>query len=683
MSFLFPGFLFALSAVSIPIIIHLFNFRKYKTVYFSNIKFLWNIKQETKAKSQLKHLLVLLCRILAIASLVLAFAQPYIPVSGKIKSNAKEIAGIYLDNSFSMEAESSDGNVLEVAKNKIRNITGAYRAGTEFLFLTNDFDPRHQHLVNKNQLFEFLNEVKVSPDVRKMSEIVSRMTDFMNREKLDNRTRFPLYLVSDFQKTTANISQIKNDTSFQISLIPVSAQSANNLYIDSCWFEAPGRKYNQAEELLVRIVNKSGESYQNIPVKLYINDSLKSLSSFNIEKNTSENLKLSYVCTTKGIINGRIEIVDYPVTYDNTFYFSYSLADKIRVLTLSDNTASKYLNALFSKDNYVDLTSSNSNNINYSGMPGYNLIILDEIKSLSSGFVQELVSFIGNGGTVLFFPSSNGDIESYNRLFSSIRANIITGISSDKINIDKVNFDADIYRDVFTHIEEKVDLPVVYKHFVFTKYSHTSQEAILSARDENIFFRSDYQKGRIYISAVPTDEHSSTFAKHPVFVPTVFNIALNSQTSGRLYFTIGNDESIDISNLTVNDYNLLHISNLSGKFDFIPEHKASEGSVRLFVHGVIRMADNYLVKSQSKPVTGVSFNYNRSESDLACYDSNELKEIIAKNDLKNFNIIDAKDQLLTNAIQQTRQGKQLWKIFIILSLIFIGCEIAILRLWKK
>ncbi|MFI5136035.1 MAG: BatA domain-containing protein, partial [Chitinophagales bacterium] len=65
MSFLYPAFLFALGAIAIPIIIHLFNFRRYKTIYFSNTKFLREVKEKTDSRTQLKHLLVLLCRILA------------------------------------------------------------------------------------------------------------------------------------------------------------------------------------------------------------------------------------------------------------------------------------------------------------------------------------------------------------------------------------------------------------------------------------------------------------------------------------------------------------------------------------------------------------------------------------------------------------------------------------------
>src|SRR6187431_847874 len=114
MSFVYPAFLFGLFAVAIPILVHLFNFRRFKKIYFTNVRFLREIKQDTRNRSRLKHLLILASRILAVIFLVLAFAQPYIPARGtKTTAGAKRVS-VYVDNSFSMDAISSNGDLLEV-----------------------------------------------------------------------------------------------------------------------------------------------------------------------------------------------------------------------------------------------------------------------------------------------------------------------------------------------------------------------------------------------------------------------------------------------------------------------------------------------------------------------------------------------------------------------------------------
>src|SRR5688572_6631297 len=100
MSFLYPSFLWALAALSIPILIHLFNFRKTTQVYFSNNRFLKEVKDATTAKRRLKHYLILLSRLLFLFFLIITFCQPIIPATEQLGQGKNII--LYLDNSQSM-----------------------------------------------------------------------------------------------------------------------------------------------------------------------------------------------------------------------------------------------------------------------------------------------------------------------------------------------------------------------------------------------------------------------------------------------------------------------------------------------------------------------------------------------------------------------------------------------------
>jgi hypothetical protein len=103
MSFLYPSFLFAFFALSIPIIVHLFNFRRYKKIFFTNVRFLKEVQQESRAKSTLKRYLILMSRLLALSCLIMAFAQPFLPGQHTVKKGARMLS-LYVDNSFSMQA---------------------------------------------------------------------------------------------------------------------------------------------------------------------------------------------------------------------------------------------------------------------------------------------------------------------------------------------------------------------------------------------------------------------------------------------------------------------------------------------------------------------------------------------------------------------------------------------------
>lgn len=687
MSFLYPAFLFALAAVAIPVIIHLFNFRSYKTVYFSNLNFLKNIKQETKARSQLKHLLVLLMRILAIAAIVIAFAQPYIPVSDAKVNPKKDMVGIYIDNSFSMDAESRYGKLIEVAKKRARSIAEAYPANTDFVFLTNDFEIKHRHWVSREQLTDFLAQTQVSPRVKKLSQVVSRQSDFLRSENRDTAMQNTLYILSDFQKSSSDFSQIKATPDMHVNLLPLSTQAANNLYIDSCWFESPNRKINNPEEIHIAISNASPESYTNIPVKLFLNDSLKALSTFNIQANSSVTIPLSYTISQTGILHGRIEITDYPITYDNQFYFSYSISDKINILTINANEPNPYLNALLASDENFELMHTQESKVQPSLFSEYQVIVLNSAEQIASGAVQELANFVSQGGTLLFFPAFEGNLSTYNALLQQINSSPFARKDTQRTRIEHIDYENMIYDNSFEKIESNPDLPVILKHFKLARQTQSMERPILTTQNNDpVLSVVQHGKGKAYIFAMPLAEESGNFAKHKLFVPTLYNMLLFSRISSKIYHIIGKDEVVNLNkNYTSEEYNVFHISSLNGEYDFIPQiqKSAGRGGISLNVQQNIRKADNYKITNNGDVLDGAAFNYNRSESDLSYWQPAEIHEQIEKMKLENFSLLEGGDTpFLTKKLRQISRGRQLWKWFVVLALIFLAAEIALLRLWK-
>lgn len=268
MKFVYPEFLYALFAIVIPIVIHLFNFRKFKKIYFSNVQFLKEVTQETQSKSRLKHLLVLLARIFAISFLVFAFAQPYFPTENQLSTPKDKVVGIYLDNSFSMESTGELGSLLDEAKLKAAEVVQEYNASDRFLLITNEFAPGENRLLSKEQIIEKIEQTQIVPHTRNLSAIYNRAVENITTEGVSNKH---FYYFSDFQKSVSDFNIIDQDTTVSWFLIPLSANINGNLFVDTCWFESPSHLYQQQEELKAIIVNQSDKDLENIPVKLFIN----------------------------------------------------------------------------------------------------------------------------------------------------------------------------------------------------------------------------------------------------------------------------------------------------------------------------------------------------------------------------------------------------------------------------
>jgi len=680
MKFVNPSVLFALGLIAIPIFIHLFNLRKYKIVYFSNVRFLKELKEETQKQSRLKHLLILLARIFTIVFLVLAFAQPYIPNKSEALVTEKDFISVFVDNSFSMEAVGTNGTLLQSAKEKAKEIINTHRNADVFQILDNNFLAVNQRNLNKDELKDIINKIDFSYNRRTLSQIIERQKTLANNSNFKQKF---LYIISDFQKNIVDIQNIKPDSTVKIFLIPLKSNETNNLYIDSCWFESPIKRIGQNVVLKARIVNISDKPYEKIPARLYINKQQRTLTSFDVNPKSETTIELPYKINELGIQHAYIEIVDYPVTYDDKFYFSYTVQKNVSILCISNKDENIYINALFKKDSAFVLENVNARTLDYSGFSNYNFIILNEFDEITSGLGNELSKFVKNGGSLLILPGRNIDFESYNNFFPLLTKVSINKADTQTVKINKINFTHPLFNDVFDKLPENINLPDVKRHYVLNGATHTNSENLLTLQNGNPFLSVYYVgKGSLYLMASPLNKEFSNFAIHSIFVPTLYNMALNSVANSRLYYILGADNSFDIINANTDLEAVFKIKSTTNEFEFIPQYSNSFSYLTFHINDQIKDAGNYLLNYKENSISGIAFNYDRKESDLKYYSETELEEIIKDKKLENINIINTQKENVSNAISKINQGVLFWKFCIILALIFLAFEALLLRLWK-
>ena len=674
MKFAYPEFLYALFAIAIPIIIHLFNFRKFKKIYFSNVEFLKEVQQETQAKSKLKHLLILLSRILAIVFLVFAFAQPYIPASDSDAANQNNVVGIYIDNSFSMESVGENGSLLNEAKTKAVDLVNSYRATDKFILITNDFNAGDQRLLSNEETIDKIEEVSISSSSRKLSTIYSRNRDVINSSEINNKS---FYLLSDFQKSTADFKNIKADTLINSYIVPIKSAEISNLYIDSCWFDSPTHLLNQNEALNIRIKNNSENDLENIPVKLFINNQNVVPASFSVKPNDETIITLNYRNKTNGVQQGKVELRDNPVVTDDIFYFSYSISDNINILGIGNNENEMALSSIYTTDSVFNYSNYNVTQLDYSLIKKSNLVVMYNLESVNSGLSNALKNFIDNGGNILVFPSNNINIDSYREFLSLLSVNYFTKIDTSKNKVREINLKHPVYANVFEgKVKDNLNLPVVSSHYLISKSTTTFKNNILTLKDGNPFL-TQYKvgKGTVYLSTVSLNKESSNFSNHALFVPTLYNIALLSQKNYPLFHIIGSNSTIDLSRSEKD--NVYHIKN--NTIDIIPRVRNTNNNTTIFVNAEIETADNYTLENDKIKI-GLSYNYNRSESELTYLSSSEMKKIINSSSI-NAQYIDLTNGTIQTALSDLNIGKKYWKYCIILALLFLAVEIVLIKIF--
>ncbi len=676
MQFLYPAFLFGLLALAVPVIVHLFYFRKFKTIYFTNVRFLKELKQETSARQKLKNLLVLLMRALAIAAMVFAFAQPFIPKGNVIKHGLKSVS-IFIDNSYSMNATDKDLSLFEKAKFKAKELINGYKEEDNFQVLTNDFEGKHQRLMSKEDALAAIEELRPSPAVRNISDIMKRQQQVLNTS---DRSLKIAYLLSDFQKNISDFSN-KPDSLIEYNLIQLRAVTESNVAIDSCWFEIPVQMANQVNPLVVKVHNYSDEPIENVTLTLNYDGQQKPVGNLNIAGNATVTDTVHVAINKTGWHQAELVITDYPIQFDDHYYFAFKVAEQIDVLCINEDLPNRYLEAAFKGISYFRLNSVNSKTIDYSKLGNNKLIILNELKSISSGLAQELVNYMKNGGNVLIFPAENADLTSYNAYFNSIQAHQLQAFSKTERKVASINTNDFVFSDVYENAKANLKLPATTGSFPIQEFAGKAVVKLLTNRDGSTYLaKYKVEKGNQYVCFAPLDQQYNDLVNSAeVFIPMLYKMSISTTKASKIAYTLDKDAYIE-SDMNTADKSDKIFRLENDKTSIIPEQKTIQSHLVMHVNNLIKEAGFYtLVDEDKKKLQDFAFNFNRKESDLLCLTKDEIKAAVSGN----VKLLDInQDTNLSTMVGEKELGIILWKWFVVLALIFLALESLIIRFWK-
>lgn len=677
MSFVYTWFLWALVAIAIPIIIHLFYFRRFKTVYFTNVRFLREVKEQTAARSRLKHLLVLLSRILAVAFLALAFAIPFLPNrDGELNAGAKDVS-IFFDNSFSMAAESQDVRLLEKARRRAEEIISAYGVDDRIQIITSDAEGRDQRLLSKEDALSRVREVRTTYQVRELSKILTRQQQALKTG--DNKNK-EVYLISDFQKNVTDLPRYE-DTTTRLYLIPLQSVQNRNVSIDTAWFQSPVQTINEANELMIRVRNRSDVEVSNVRLVLTIDGEERPVGQLTIPAQSAAVDTVNVSVTRTGWHEAKLNITDFPIEFDNDYYFSFHVEEKVEVLEIFENNSNRYIQASFQGNGYFVATAKSVNQLDYSKLSQYNLLVINELKSIPSGLANEINTYVSNGGNVVIFPHPQADLSSYNALCQLLNINGYGGWEQQQRAVNYINYQEFVFNDVFEERRENMKLPTSKANFKIARRASTGEEVLLRYRDGGTFMgKYTVGKGTAYLSAVPLGaDYSDLVQNGEVFVPMLYRMAMATGKERKIAYTIGLDQSLEADNRDQQSSSELVYKMMGKTGEFIPQQKVVGSRILLGVQQQIAEAGLYqlYLSDPAKPIDKFAFNYDRKESDLSFYTKEELAERIGD---KATIIEGTYTSDFSDIIAGQQQGTPLWKWCLILTLVCLLVETALLRL---
>lgn len=670
--FLQPVFLYGFFLLSIPVILHFFSFKKYKKVYFSNFLFLEALQQQKKNSSRLKNWLLLLLRLLVMSCIVLAFARPYIPPreQAAISRDHSQVV-IYLDNSFSMSNSGSQGSLFEEARKHIYEIVNAYPAGTTFRLLSND--PANDAPFNKEQLLASLGGVKLSPASKPLSQV------FKEAEELSDGKNVSLFLISDFQRKNSDFPNIVADTNRETVCLVLKPENTNNLYIKDVRFEQPFHKKNQQERLTVTVVNTSDREFAGIPVTLTINDKKRSISQVDVPAKGESQLEINYLNTEDGFYKGAVEINDFPVTFDNKFYFSYGIRGKIHILYVWQEERNPFFGKLFSDSTVFGFTSVAAEQLSNLAMNNYHLVILDGITKVTSGLESAWEEYLINGGNLFFLPGK-GSTEIQNRFLSRLQAPTF-GNSDTSTIVARIETQASLFKDVFEQEDKQAVLPQA-RQFYPLHLTAGSEKLLTDKRDNVLLAARQFGKGNLYVSAFSYAPTNSDMVYHPLFVPQLLNMAGNINSALNNAYFLNAAKEVTVNHKEYSDKLPLLIRNEEKTYEFIPElRKNFSGDLILSNVENIREAGLYEVVQEERTIDVLAWNYDRDESSMEFIDENELSKHLPHAKVENIKTthFDHNSELIKEIVLQDN-NQYLASRFLLLAALLLLLEQWV---WRK
>ena len=666
--------LWGLFALLIPIIIHLFNFRRHKLVYFSNTAVLRSIQQENAKTRKLKYLITLLLRCLFIAALVLAFAFPYTPEK-QLNINAENnLVGIYIDNSMSMKGQSQRTTLIEDARQSARDLVHKLNPSNRYLLMTNSFEIQNEYPMNQEEMLDQLDRMNPNGAPVVMGEVMDRFEMLAKQHGFSSSTFF---VYSDFQSNTFDLSAAKADTAMQVVVVPMTPEFKTNLYIDSVWLASPIVQSGLTNDLMVRVVNQGDKEVKGLPVNFTMNGNMAASTTVDLEKNGTAELTMQFVVERNGEQQCSVSLMDHPITFDDNYNFVLSVKPSLSVLELGTEKSNCAM--IFEDDDQFRYTLMEPSRFDLATIAQAQLLIVNETAKLNETLQQTLLDAVTEGASLMVFPSID-DPKSNNFLYGKLGLTMMEA-DTNATAVEDLALHHAFFNDMILDMPQHADLPKVKRHLRLR--SNGVPTALLTLKNgDPLLLSATVGKGQAFVMATGLSPKWSDFADNALFVPTMVKAAFMGGKMGRLSYTIGTDKMLVINDMSLEGDRQILFANEDRSFELMPASEVRNGKVYLYLNDNLPTVGfyNLLVNDTLNRVT--AWNESRVESKMDFVDRDEVSKAFAKAGFDVAAVLDTSDFASADLVEAMAHQSSQWKLFALIALLALLGEILVLRFWK-
>lgn len=679
MEFVHPERLWFLFLLLIPMVIHLFHFRKRKTLYFSSLRFIQFLEKEQQSTRKLKHLLVLLTRLLALMAIIFAFAQPQAPKSASANAGKPALL-IYLDNSFSMSAIGTEGSLFSEGRELAKRMLGQVKPDTRVLICSNQLTHSEQRFQSKAEALRYLDKLDIYAISRSLNDVFTWQQRQIDRHQIQKEKlgQIQQIFISDFQQSQAKLNTQKPQANQSFYAYQLKAQQIQNAYIDSIWFAKPTHQRQTEQTLMVRVQNFGEQAKKRLELQVKIGK-LKRTMFMQIGANNNQTASFPYNETNKGFVQGQVQINDQQIHFDDTWYFSYEVPERTNIYLIEEANSSPNVARAYAVEARYNIQTTSPGEVSSNTLAEADLIVLNGLNEISSGLRDELSTAHQNGQRILIIPGENINRNDYQPLLTALSLPTLGPIQTNALNLQRINDEDPFFRGVFEKKQERLNVPLVKKAYSIQNQAQSSATPLLITRSGQALFLRANNSAFLFTTAL---QNSFGSLVNQSLFPTIL-LRCGEYASERYpaYAILGKDAQIKVRAKYQEEAPLRFVSDQT---EFIAQYIASPNQLRIQIGGSAALerlkAGIYTLKGTDM-LAQLALNNNRSESKLELLDQTALLELLESNGIKNCTFNQIKEGQSLTAIQ-LEDTQSYWRYFLVFGLLCLLAELSLLKWWK-
>jgi len=672
MTFLFPSAFWLLGFLSVPIIIHIINRLKLHQVKYSSISLIKELRSSAIYMLNLRKILILILRLLFITSLILMFARPvtkgFIPGWFAAEQDASLV--IIIDNSASMTATRNGKSYLDISKNEVMALLPSFKKETQII-ISQTCPPK---IVFKgiNTSSEIRNSIKYIEPTNDYDRLWETLNNVIRDEDI-NGTIKECVVFSDFMHfpDSSYIKDFNFENSWKFYFIK-HGNMDKNLGVASVSFLNRMKILSQLISIETDIKNTGLNNLENIPIELSFNNQRVGQVITEFKPDFGKSFLFQAYPTKDGILESVISVPEDDYLLDNNWYQTIAIMDKINCGVIGPNVEDislieMVLQSIDPDRSFLNISRIFQSKIKRLFLDDLDVVLIHNVEGISEKGVQDLKSFLKKGGGVIWFQGDSSLENFHSDLFSMLdfpkQENLVTsgvGAFNTEVISDQLYFLQDFQKRTI-----QKELPEIFS-YIKVAISPNHKVHWKLNNDDPLLLEFSKGIGNVFYFSTLLDFRWTDLPIRGMIVPLLY----------RLLILTGTDE-VNTAPVLINEPKIIDIkeSSLNNSWEVVSPTGKTELIVPNYDKETIKITQTnelgiYEVYNNGKHFTSFPTRLHYKEYPKKFIDDTNFKNIFLKNNLRWISL----SENFNDVFSETRNGKSLWNIFLILAIIFLLLE---------